>query len=98
MHQFIIILICGVCSGCTQRTSQSRRSAPTDHFSFDEKKAIEIARTTLSTNAGFRAGRVSYQVSPQGSNWWVTVWSEPSMPGGFCIVEIKHDGKVSRII
>src|SRR5947209_6839446 len=99
MQRFIIILICGVCAGCMQRISESRGTTMqhTDHSSLDEQKVIEIGRTTLSTNSGFEADRVSYQVSRQSSNWCVTVWREPKMPGGFCTLEITHEGKVIRL-
>ena len=58
---------------------------------------IAIARSTLSTNAGFRSDQVSYDVLKQGSNWSVTVWAEPRVPDGFSTLEITHDGKVKSI-
>ena len=100
MHRIIFIFICGLCGSCTRHTSESSRAAAlahTDLSPLDEKKVIEIARTTLSTNADFRADKVSYSVWRDGSNWWVTVWREPKAPGGFCDVEVTHDGKVKAI-
>ena len=79
---------------------EDRRQGPqsqTGLLPLDEKKVIEIARATLSTNAGFRRDGVSYQVSQQSSNWLVTVWGEPKTPGGFCTLEITYDGKVKSI-
>ena len=64
----------------------------------DKNRAIEIACQTLSTNnAGFRRGKSSFDVSRDGSNWSVTVWSEPKTPGGFCTIIIAGDGKVLHV-
>ena len=99
MHRLTIIILCAFC-GCSQPTPEPRLGAVPPHTepgALDEKQLIKIVQMTLSTNAGFRPDKVSYDVSRQGSNWWVTVWRKPAMPGGFCTVEVTPDGKVKKI-
>lgn len=99
MHRLIIILICAVC-GCSHPTPESELAAMPPHIepaALDEKQVIKIVQMTLSTNAGFRPDKQSYEVSRHGSNWWVTVSCKPAMPGGFCTVEVTPDGRVKKI-
>jgi hypothetical protein len=91
MLRSFCILILTVCFGCTR----AQPSKPSSQI--DKNRAIEIACQTLSTNAGFQRDKNSFDVSQDGSNWSVTVWSEPKVPGGFCTIVIANDGKVQHI-
>ncbi len=100
MHRVVFFFVFLVCVGCTKQssdTSLKRDQLAASLPQLDKKKAIEIAWLAVSSNANFRKDEVSFEASRDGHEWWVTVWREPKMPGGFCTVEITDDGKVQHI-
>jgi len=91
MHRLFFIFVVAAYVGCTPH----QHSTPSGQL--DKNRVIEIACLGLSTNAGFRKDKVSFDVSRNGDKWWVTIWTEPKMPGRFCTVEITADGMVQHI-
>jgi len=60
----------------------------------DEATAIGIAKRCVASNDTW-AAQATYQARRDGSNWSVTGWHVPLILGGFRVVTIASDGRVT---
>jgi hypothetical protein len=60
-----------------------------------EQQALAIARKAVEANDTW-ADRATYEARLIEPGWTVTVWRQPTVPGGFRIVTIDSNGKVTN--
>jgi hypothetical protein len=95
MSTSLLILMLGLFAACSQsRTAHVKADRA---LTAEEKRIVEIARRAVATNdtwvhrAEFRIPR-----KEESGGWSVVVWRLPATPGGFRIVTIDQNARVTE--
>ncbi len=91
IHTLSISVFFALFAGCGQNSDNQADFSPP----VDETKAIAIARKAVAANDTW-VESATFEPMAESTGWTVIVWREPRTPGGFRVISIDDDGKVTR--
>ncbi|HSJ04551.1 MAG: hypothetical protein ACAI34_25385 [Verrucomicrobium sp.] len=93
MRTALSILLLVVLAGCSHPTST--RVKADRQLTAEEKRIVEIARSSVATNDTW-VDRAEFEIPKRdGSGWSVVVWRLPYTPGGHRLVLIDEHDRVT---